>query len=297
MSRNINFASLMVFVFFLAIAPMTSADTIDQSFFSPCFCFQGLGLVAQTYTAGITGTLSGINLYFSGPCSICGEGGNKPISINTVSGGVPTSTVLGSTVVPVSQGQIIPFSMLITFPTAIPQVAGVQYAIVIDFAAAGGSNVTGVFDNTGYAAGGLFQSFDGGQTWSSNPEFDISFQTNVNPVPEPQVQIDIKPGSDPNSINPSSNGVVPVAILTTGTFDATTVDPLSVQFGPNGATEFHGTGHIQDADGDGDMDLVLHFRTRDTGIQCGDTDASLTGQTLGGEAIAGTDAIRTVGCN
>lgn len=158
---------------------MASADTIDQSFFSPNFNFQGLGLVAQTYTAGITGTLTGINLHFSGPCSICGEGGNKPISINTVSGGMPTSTVLGSTLLAVSQGQIISFSTLITFPTAIPQVAGVQYAIVIDFGAAGGSNVTGEFNNTGYAAGGLFQSFDGGQTWSSNPEFDISFQTNV----------------------------------------------------------------------------------------------------------------------
>jgi len=108
--------------------------------------------------------------------------------------------------------------------------------------------------------------------------------------------IDIKPGSDPNSINPKSNGVIPVAIVTTGNFDATTVDPLSVAFGPNGATEFHGKGHIQDADGDGDLDLVLHFKTQDTGIQCGDTQASLTGQTFGGQAITGTDAIQTVGC-
>jgi len=45
------------------------------------------------------------------------------------------------------------------------------------------------------------------------------------------VEIDIKPGSYPNSINPNSNGVIPVAILTTPSFDATTVDPLSVKFG------------------------------------------------------------------
>ena len=117
------------------------------------------------------------------------------------------------------------------------------------------------------------------------------------------VEIDIKPGSDSNSINPSSNGVIPVAILTTSTaqgeavdFDATTVDPVSVGFGPNGATETHGHGHVQDVDDDGDLDLVLHFRTRETGIQCGDTEASLIGESFDGQGIEGTDAIQTVGC-
>jgi DNA-binding beta-propeller fold protein YncE len=111
-----------------------------------------------------------------------------------------------------------------------------------------------------------------------------------------EVAIDIKPGSDPNSINPKSKGNIPVAILTTGDFDATTVDPLSVEFGPDGATESHGRGHIEDVDGDGDGDLVLHFRTQDTGIQCGDTSASLTGETFGGQVIEGSDSINTVGC-
>ena len=40
-----------------------------------------------------------------------------------------------------------------------------------------------------------------------------------------EVPIDIKPGSYPNSINPNAGGVIPVAILTTDTFDASTVDP------------------------------------------------------------------------
>ena len=110
------------------------------------------------------------------------------------------------------------------------------------------------------------------------------------------VSIDIHPGSVLNSINPRSKGVIPVAILTTDTFDATTVNPLSVKFGPKGATEAHGCGHIEDVNGDGKNDLVLHFRTQDTGIKCGDTSASLTGETFSGQAIEGSDSIRTMGC-
>ncbi|MCH7622283.1 MAG: hypothetical protein IH870_10335 [Chloroflexi bacterium] len=52
-----------------------------------------------------------------------------------------------------------------------------------------------------------------------------------------------------------------------------------------------------DYDGDGDLDLILHFNTEDTDIQCGDTEASLTGETFIGQPILGTDAIQTVGCS
>jgi len=43
------------------------------------------------------------------------------------------------------------------------------------------------------------------------------------------VAIDIKPGSDPNAINPNSKGVIPVAILTTPEFDATKGRPIERQ--------------------------------------------------------------------
>lgn len=113
-------------------------------------------------------------------------------------------------------------------------------------------------------------------------------------VGEPVI-IDIKPGSDSNRLNPESKGVTSVAILSTSTFAATTVDPLSVKFGPNQAQTL-GRGHIHDVNGDGRLDLVVHFNTEETGIQCGDFLAFLTGETIGGQAIAGFDLIRTIGC-
>lgn len=121
------------------------------------------------------------------------------------------------------------------------------------------------------------------------------------PIGSTTVEIDIHPGSDPNSINLRNKGVVPVAILTTDDFEATTVDPSTVCFGDaeepaeRDCTEAHDTGHVEDVDGDGDLDLLLHFETRETGIDSGDTEACLTGTTSDGTAVEGCDAVRTIG--
>jgi hypothetical protein len=111
-----------------------------------------------------------------------------------------------------------------------------------------------------------------------------------------RVAIDVKPGSFPNSINPRSAGKIPVAILTTDTFDGASVDPNTVRFGSNGAEAGPVQSALEDVDGDGDIDMILHFNTQDTGIQCGDTSASLTGKSFGGQAIGGSDSVNTVGC-
>jgi hypothetical protein len=112
-----------------------------------------------------------------------------------------------------------------------------------------------------------------------------------------EVVIDVKPGSMPNAINPRSKGLIPVAILTADEFDAPAmVDPRTVIFGPAGAGMAHSWPHIEDVDGDGDLDLVLHFPTPATGISCGETEVFLTGETYDGMVIEGSDTIVTVGC-
>ncbi len=115
-------------------------------------------------------------------------------------------------------------------------------------------------------------------------------------IAEANVVIDIKPGSERNPVNLRSKGIIPVAILTTESFDATQVAWESVEFGPAGATEFHEQSHVKDADGDGDADVVLHFRTSDTGMLCTDTEATLTGETFSGDAFTGADSISVVKC-
>jgi hypothetical protein len=105
------------------------------------------------------------------------------------------------------------------------------------------------------------------------------------------VAIDIKPGSFPNSINLGSNGVIPVAILGTDDFDATTVVPETVGFGPGDADPVHWA--LEDVDGDGDLDFIFHFKVQDTGIEADDTEATLKGNTED-KPIIGTDSVRIV---
>jgi hypothetical protein len=112
----------------------------------------------------------------------------------------------------------------------------------------------------------------------------------------PDLAIDIKPGNDRNLIDLDSEGIITVAILTSDTFDATQLDWETVRFGSSGATEKHHRVHVRDADNDGDMDVVLHFKTRNTGILCGDPQATLTGETFGGAQFAGSDVIKTIKC-
>ncbi len=89
------------------------------------------------------------------------------------------------------------------------------------------------------------------------------------------IEIDIKPGSDPNSINPKSKGVIPVAILTSDTFDAASVDPGSVTFGPTGTEAVPVKWAMEDVDDDGDIDMILHFKSQDCGFSSGDETGTL----------------------
>jgi hypothetical protein len=108
------------------------------------------------------------------------------------------------------------------------------------------------------------------------------------------VNIDIDPAQRHNPVRPDSQGQVWVAILSSPTFDPLQVDLGSARFGPDGARVMRH--RVRDINHDGTADLLLAFRIPATGIECGDTQASLAASTYSGVALVGADTLRTIGC-
>jgi len=111
------------------------------------------------------------------------------------------------------------------------------------------------------------------------------------------VEVDVKPGSDANPINPKAKGTIPVAILGGADFDVAQIDPssldlvgLAVHELPNGKLQCS----IDDVNSDGFDDLVCQFVNNRSAWSPGMTSAVLTGSLWDGTAIEGSDQIRLV---
>jgi hypothetical protein len=114
------------------------------------------------------------------------------------------------------------------------------------------------------------------------------------------IDIDIKPGSERNPVNPKSEGVLPVAVFSSETFDATDIDPSTVVLAGAPVAQNPDDGgwmiHDGDENGDGLTDVRLHFETEEIEVELlvDGQYAVLTGSTFGGTDFQGWDHVTIV---
>lgn len=119
-----------------------------------------------------------------------------------------------------------------------------------------------------------------------------------------EVYVDIKPGSDPNSINLGKHGLLPVAILGSPEFDVETINPETIELGGVSLAERGSKKKLklafslEDVNGDGFTDMITFFdvQTLVIGGVLEDTTVvlTLTATLHDGTPIMGTDSVKIV---
>jgi hypothetical protein len=218
---------------------------------------------------------------------------SKPLDVESPTGFTgPGTLYVNIHVTPAPNFPLLPPGLTVILPIEHPMIAGSQLSLYkVDTNTGGLIPAINVFGGPvlGHVnADGLSATFFG----------IASLSTVVGLVPEAlNVGVDIKPGDSQNTINLKSRGVMPVAILSSATFDARTIIPesillagTSVRLKGNGQPAFS----FEDVNGDGRLDLLLQFDTQSLDISSNDTQAHLTGRTSDGLRIVGHDSIRIV---
>lgn len=175
------------------------------------------------------------------------------------------------------------------FPSPITLTPGNSYWIVVQ----SGNPFLWVVQSPGTYTGGT------GFVNTIIPVIDFWFITYSSPVI--QVDIDIKPGSDPNCINTKNLGLVPLAILGSADFDVTIIDQTTLEIDDDDDSSTAGVSptktSIKDVNGDGFDDLNLKFKTTallGAGLLVDGNELFITGET-DSTAIVGSDIINLAG--
>jgi hypothetical protein len=120
----------------------------------------------------------------------------------------------------------------------------------------------------------------------------------LQPGPDYQPRIDIKPGNDDNTFNLDLEGAINVAILSSILFDALEVDPATIDLSGAGVNLVGNSAQekcfAKDVDNDGFDDLVCRVDTFGMMIEPGESVAVLEAQTFDGIWIRLEDSVRIV---
>jgi hypothetical protein len=157
------------------------------------------------------------------------------------------------------------------------------------------------------------QSYDiGGLAWANGELYVLNLSTltvqvfafpvaETPPPPPPpaaaEVELDIRPGDDENCINLLSKGKVPAAVLSSGDFDASSLDPATVTLASAAVVSKNMNGwmaDVGDVNFDGLPDLVVHFYTQELELTNDDTEAVLHGWTFDGKEIECSDQVKVI---
>ena len=177
-------------VFSVALPGQATAGTLDQQQTEVAgeIGVSQSGWQGQTFTAGITGTLDQVDL--SARQNLApGVGLPLIVQIRTVSGGLPSTTVLSTTTTTVFNSVFTAF-VSIPLSTPVAVTSGGQYAIAagstVPFDPSGSTNPTlGAAPQDPYGGGASASSGDGGATWltQGGGTIDVAFKTYVVPGP------------------------------------------------------------------------------------------------------------------
>jgi hypothetical protein len=159
-------------------APADAGGTLDQSqtALTCCQYVYGSAYLAQSFTAGLSGQLDQVDVFLTHP--YYGTPGPLTLEIRTLSGGVPSATVLAS-----EEVSSVPDGWLsVTLNPTLSVSAGAQYAIVLS--APSGDPYGGFYSWYGngsnpYGGGQWLRTFDSGASWQALSDADAGFKTYV----------------------------------------------------------------------------------------------------------------------
>lgn len=110
------------------------------------------------------------------------------------------------------------------------------------------------------------------------------------------IGVDINPGSNAaNRINPTGDAIIKVALLADSQVHAADINQATIRFGAHGTEAPALQCHQEDVNHDGLADLVCTFKVSQGGFAPGDWFGIVSGMTLNGQAITGSDAVVVAG--
>jgi hypothetical protein len=170
------------------LAPgLALAGTLDQQQTSTGGAAFSIGTnqtVAQTFTAGITGTIDEVDLHLG--YSVSAPTAPLTVEIRSASGGVPTNTVLASSSIPASSAPASSAFVPVAFASQASVAAGTQYAIVASSATPAITNNyewTDAPSANPYPGGTALYAPPGSSAWANDTTADVAFKTYVVPSP------------------------------------------------------------------------------------------------------------------